>query len=358
MRFPDYSGTGLVNLVSELEGRLGGAPPMPGLDRGDLVPEAAGYVLVLFDGLGTHQLDGSALVEAHRATLTAGFATTTTTSLSTVATGLPPAGHGIIGHLVHLPGVAPVVNTLKWVTPGGQAVEHDYASVLPGPNLWERLAAAGVEPITVQPGSFEGSPLSQMLYRGCRFEAGWTEEELIQATLDLAGPGRFVLTYYPNVDVAAHVHGQASRQYRQALAQAEQIWDRLAARLPEDVGLVGTADHGHVDYGHSGKHLIRDRWFDPLLFFGDSRSLCVSGPEELIRNLAVETGATLVPPAEFRPWLGPGPDHPELESRLPDAVLLAPPGRLLLPRGFDKRLIGYHGGLTHPEVDIPLLTRP
>jgi hypothetical protein len=40
---------------------------------------------------------------------------------------------------------------------------------------------------------------------------------------------------------------------------------------------------------------------------------------------------------------------------MPDAVLLAPPDSVILPRGFDKRLRGYHGGLEPIEVDIPLL---
>jgi hypothetical protein len=40
---------------------------------------------------------------------------------------------------------------------------------------------------------------------------------------------------------------------------------------------------------------------------------------------------------------------------LPDALLLAPEGKVILPRGFDKRLRGYHGGLDEREVRVPLL---
>jgi hypothetical protein len=36
-------------------------------------------------------------------------------------------------------------------------------------------------------------------------------------------------------------------------------------------------------------------------------------------------------------------------------VLLARPGTVILPPGFDRRLVGYHGGLTEEEVAIPLL---
>lgn len=356
---PNYAGSGLVNLVAELETRLTASAPMPVLDSG-VVPEAAGYVLALFDGLGSHQLThpaAGALAEADAAQLTAGFPTTTTTSLATLVTGTPPVVHGLIGHLLRLPGVAESVNVLKWITPAGRPVAHEYETVLPTPNLWERLAAAGVEPITVQPGPFMGTALSRLLYRGCRFEPAWSAEELVSATVELAGPGRLVLTYYPNVDIAAHVSGQGSYAYTGAVEEAAGIWERLALRLPEDVGLIGTADHGHIDYRGTDKHLIRDRKYDPLSFFGDPRSVYVSGPSELIDDLASDTGAASVDPDELLTWLGPGAPHPDLKGRLPDRLLLAPRGRVLLPRPFDKRLIGYHGGLEPAEAEVPLLVR-
>lgn len=355
---PDYAGTGLLNLVAELERRMIGTAPETGLSQP--LPDAVGYVLVLFDGLGAHQLShpgASELAGDHVTDLEAGFPTTTTTSLATLVTGLPPGRHGVIGHLLHLPRLNAVVNTLKWVTPAGRPVPADYASVLPAPNLFERLGRAGVEAITIQPGDFTGSPLSQMLYRGCRFEPAWTIGELVEATLQLAGPGRLLLTYFPGIDVAAHVRGQSSAAYRTALSEAGRIWRRLADGLPSSVGLVGTADHGHLDYADGDKLLIRDPRYDRLRFFGDPRATYVAGPDDLISDLAADTGAGEVAVSELVELLGPPPRHPELPERLPDRLLLAPRGRLLLPRPFDKRLIGYHGGLEPEEARIPLLIR-
>jgi len=34
---------------------------------------------------------------------------------------------------------------------------------------------------------------------------------------------------------------------------------------------------------------------------------------------------------------------------------MAPPGKVLLPPGFDKRLRSYHGGRARDELEIPLL---
>lgn len=362
MTGPSYTGAGLVNLVAELERRLAGTAPLPGLDpdRSAVIPGAATYVLLLIDGLGAHQLSHPAaatLAEHRRSTLQAPFPTTTTVSLATVATGLAPAGHGVIGHLMWLPELGEVVNTLKWVTLRGVHLDHPTRDFLPAPNLWERVGRAGLEAITVQPANFQATPLTRALYRGCRFEPTHDYHELVAATVALASvPGRLVFTYLPNVDYAAHVHGLGSAEYAAELARADTVWSRLAATLPAGATLVGTADHGLIDYPESGKHLVRDPEFRSLVFYGDPRAVMVRGDGRLIEKLAAVTGAEVVAPERALEWWGGGVDrHPELDARAPEAVLLAPRGALILPRGFDRRLVGYHGGLEPAEVEVPLL---
>jgi hypothetical protein len=71
----------------------------------------------------------------------------------------------------------------------------------------------------------------------------------------------------------------------------------------------------------------------------------------VLEELAEKTGAIVTDPLAL---LGPDPS-PATRSRVGDALLLAPPGKVLLPPGFDKRLHGYHGGLARDELEIPLL---
>lgn len=235
---PSYDGGGLVNLVCELERRLTGGAPHPGLDQGEVVPHAAGYVLAVFDGLGAHQLgigEALGLAEASAATLTTVFPSTTTASFATLATGLAPTGHGIIGHIVRLPGIPELVDVLTWATPAGKRVVVDHSAMLPAPNLWERLRSYGIEPIAVQPRRLMSSPLSRMLYRGCRVEPAGSVRQLIDITCELAGSGRLVVPYFPRVDMAGHRRGQNSRAYRRAVSTAARIWEGVSARMPGNV---------------------------------------------------------------------------------------------------------------------------
>jgi hypothetical protein len=352
---PSYEGSGLVNLVSELESRLLGTAQWPGLTDYSLLDDAATYVMVLFDGLGVAQLEHPA-ADTFRASLAAvleaPFPTTTSVSLSTVATALPPSQHGLVAHLSWHPDLHLVVNTLKWVTLTGESVTYDYGSVLPRPNLWERLRARGIEPITVQPGGFEGSPLSRLLYRGARFEGAWDPADLVDATVDLAAvPGRFIFTYVPFVDVAGHVNGQESDEFDQAMRAAATVWEGIAGRLPPDVVMLGTADHGLMEVTEEDKLLIREPEFDGLRFAGDPRGVHVWGNPATIADLAELVGGELVDPTL---WLGPELTE-KARSHLGQQLLVAPPGKVVLPRGFDKRLRCYHGGLMAEEVQIPLL---
>ena len=359
---PDYQGGSLVNLMAELEWRLTGKAPSPRLHMAlaAAVPEARTYIVLLMDGLGTHQLshpDSSSLRDAYHHTLDAPFPTTTTVSLSTVATGLAPLEHGLLGHHIWLPERSIVANSLKWIARGGSPIDIDTTTYLPGPNLWERLAATGVEPITVQPGRFANTPLSRALYRGCRFEPVWDNEELARAIVELACTGpRLIFGYLPEIDFAAHLFGQTSSEYAGALRSVAVTWDAIVNHLPPQVTLIGTADHGHIDYLHEDKFLIDPKMAKGLTLFGDPRALYAKGDRRSIERCREAMPATWFDQPDILNWWGPEASvRPEFAERMPDGVFLADQGRLLIPGHMDKRLIGYHGGLDPRELKIPLL---
>jgi len=266
-------------------------------------------------------------------------------------TGLPPSQHGLVAHLSMFDGE--VVNTLKW-TVDGTPVSFDTNGILPAPNLWERLATSSIEPITVQPGAFLSSPLTRALYRGCRVEPIWSTQELVDATIQLASePGRLIFTYVPNIDFAAHVNGIDSPQYAEAMQLADRMWSSIAVALPTHAVMVGTADHGMLTYAQQAKvHLPRP---SELTYFGDPRGVAVKGPAAVAAHLAESVPGRWMPIDRMVDWWGPEPRHFDLAGRLPDGMLVADPGYVLLPSGMDSRLVGYHGGLDERELKIPLL---
>ncbi len=358
MRPPDYTGGGLVNLVAELERRLAGKAPCPGLysDLAAAVPDAATYLLVLLDGLGDEQLRHPAAAPfavARRGALDAPFPTTTTVSLATIATGLPPVRHGLIAYQLWLPDREQVANTIKWTTLWGDPVGLDFDRFLPRPNLWERVAAAGAEPMVLQPLNFGGTPLSRVLYRGCRVESYHDPGEAVAAALQLTrAPRRLVLLYLPHLDFAAHVWGQESAGYEEALRLIAGVWQAVAAALPPGVVMVGTADHGHADIPKDRQVRIGKADHEGRTFYGDPRVIFVKGEGA---SLAAGLPATWVPLAEMKGWWGPGKPHRAFAGRAPDGALFADPGYALLHRFSDDRLLGQHGGLTEEELRIPLL---
>ncbi|HWL49647.1 MAG TPA: hypothetical protein VNT92_07200, partial [Acidimicrobiia bacterium] len=142
-----------------------------------------------------------------------------------------------------------------------------------------------------------------------------------------------------------------SKEFGEALRLADNLWEEIVSRAPPGVTVLGTADHGLVDYADEDKILIRGKPFQSLRFSGDPRGVHVWGDDSVLASLVEQTGAEGIDAVAL---LGPDPS-PAARGRAGDAMLLAPPGKVLLPPGFDKRLHAYHGGLSAGEIEIPLL---
>ena len=357
IRVPDYFGGGLVNLVAELEHRLAGRAASPRLrpELGALIPSAAAYVVVLFDGLGDGQLGHPAagpLHAARRAALDTSFSTQTSVVTSTLATGLPPARHGLISYLLDLRDVG-VVNTLYWHTTAGAPCPIDPAGFLPAPNLAERLlAATGEAPVVVQPAGFVGSTLDRMLFRSAEV-VGADPGELESAAADAAAPGRLVLVYLPDVDAAAHLAGQRSPEYGAALERAGALWTGLAAALPAYAALIGTADHGHVDVPPEGR--VPLPLPEGITVSGDARVAYLRGDPVTIEAAVAGLPGRWVRVGDAGPLWGPPPYHESFAERVPDGLLFADDGHAWVLPGDDLPMVGHHGGLSEAEVRVPLL---
>jgi hypothetical protein len=116
--------------------------------------------------------------------------------------------------------------------------------------------------------------------------------------------------------------------------------------------MMGTADHGHIDFPKDRQVRIPKSAHEDRTFYGDGRAMFVLGEGA---SLADELPATWFPIEDAADWWGPAPRHPRFDERAPDGVLVADDGYLLLHHHADDRLVGNHGAMTEAERLIPLL---
>jgi Type I phosphodiesterase / nucleotide pyrophosphatase len=373
---PRYGTRSLGELVPSLLSSLG----LAGF-RNPLEIEAASRVcLLLVDGLGWELLRANReaapfLNSIAGEPLTAGFPATTAASISSLATGLPPGEHGLVGYTMALPGYDRAFNTLTWSLYGlGPRVDLRGAVVpeafQPQATLPERSAAAGVVIDYLGPAFHEGSGLTRAVARGERHEAAESLEAIRDAALRrLRGPRTLVHGYYPRLDTAGHVDGVASQAWRDELVAVDRGVRRLAEALPTGTLLVVTGDHGMIDLRASERVDLADH---PELAAG----VAVLAGEARARYIRTVPGATADVVSAWRAVLGDrmwiwtreeaiasgifGPTVGDrVRARIGDVVAAAF-GRVgIVQRDVDPaqaRLNGHHGSLTSAEQLVPLLS--
>jgi hypothetical protein len=210
-------------------------------------------VVVLIDGMGWHLLPELAADAPLLASVLAGgagrldelactFPATTPTSLASLATGVAPGQHGVLGFFLRIPGSDRVLNHIRWRD------DPPPAQWQPVPTWFERLQWAGVGARAVLPAAFAGSGLTEAVYRGARFHAANYDDDYAQLVIDQlnAAPG-LVYAYTAAVDTAAHAFGIGSPEWHAAGAYVDTLLTRMVEALPPDAALLITADHGGLN---------------------------------------------------------------------------------------------------------------
>jgi hypothetical protein len=373
---PRYGTRSLGELVPSLLSSLGVADFANPL----AIEPAARVCLLLVDGLGWELLranPGGApfLNSIAREPLTAGFPATTAASLSSLATGVPPGEHGVVGYTMALPGYDRAFNTLTWSLYGvGPRVdlvtELIPESFQPVPTLAERAGAAGMQIHHLGPAFHEWSGLTRAIGRGERFHAADSLEAVGEGALRLLNaPSTFVFGYHPRLDAAGHVRGVASQEWKDELVAVDRDVRLMAEQLPSDTLLVVTGDHGMVDLRPEQRLDLADH---PDLAAG----VRILGGEARARYVSAEPGATDDVLSAWRSTLGDrmwvwgreeaiatglfGPRVADRARERMGDIVAAAYGRVgIVERNVDPaqaRLNGHHGSLTTAEQLVPLLS--
>lgn len=370
---PDYGGRELGAVLPAALAAVGVPDAVVGRDaESDRellgVPRASHVVVVLLDGLGHQQLDarrGHApfLRTTESGVITAGFPTTTATSLALFGTGRAAGATGMTGYTAHNPRTGAAANLVSW--DGADEPESWQRE----PSLLAAAADAGIAVTTLGKRRFAGSGLTRAALSGGEFVgADPLAHRVDEAIARSRRPGLTYL-YWGEIDAAGHKHGWQSDPWVGALEEADQELRRLRARLARDAAMVVTADHGMVDVTGAPRW---DIGAEPelargvRLVAGEPRALHLH-LDDAAQAAAVadrwsgvlgEHGVPMTRDEAVGAGLfGPLADH--VEERIGD-VVVAMTGRATV---VDSRtqsaqalgLVGVHGSLTDEELQVPLL---
>ena len=374
---PKYGEASLAEVVPSLMAAAG----LPGFLNTLQVEAAPAVCLVVLDGLGWVQLQeygaevpflGTAMEEGRA--LTAGFPSTTATSLASLGTGLPPGEHGLVGLSVRMADRNEPMNLLRWEVYGGGGGadlrdEVPPEQFQPSPTVLERAEAGGSSVTLVGPPENVGSGLTRAILRGGRYAPATTLDELVQTTAEAVGsaPRTPVFAYHPFLDTIGHIRGVGTDEWVSYLRHVSDALEELLGRLPSGALMAITADHGMVNVEDRARVDLGD---EPEFTKGVS---LVAG-EPRARHIYVEEGSLGDVEARWRQRLGDlawvlsadeaidrglfGPVRDFVRPRIGDLVVAARGTAGVFQRHVEPvlaGLIGHHGSLTPAEQLVPFL---
>jgi hypothetical protein len=357
-RAPDYGGACVSNVVPALLRPPQVCPEWLPADA----HRAEQVVLLVLDGLGWEQVQERARVAPTITGMSGGpictvVPTTTATGLTSIAVGVPPGEHGVMGYRIATHGS--ILNVLRWRTGDGDARR----SVVPA--AFQPIEPfLGQRPPVVTRADFTESGFTQAHLRGTQWHPWRVPSTLVAEVVLLIRAGEpFVYAYYDGIDKVAHDNGLAIH-YEAELRFVDRLVASLLDLLPDGTVLVVTADHGQVQTGdavvspdpavleltasQSGE--ARFRWLHARP--GRAEELLARAEECHGEQAWVFDADTLVADG----WFGPVVRSPA-RMRLGDVALVAK-GNIAFDDPADTGpvpLIGRHGSVTDAELLVPLV---
>jgi hypothetical protein len=329
------------------------------------------YLLILVDGLGVSNIKSAGghasflnqKLKSSR-TLFSGFPATTTSSLTSLATGAPNGSHSVLGHRVYDRKLERNINFLNDL--GAELAPRKYQ---PLETISEKADAEGVIVSTIGPAEYKGSGFTMATMPNAKYVTAMTfQERFVAARNALATPNSLTYLYFPELDQLAHRFGVNSTQWLNSIEELDSELSKFAGSLNSSAGVILTADHGVIDVA-SDRHVYLDEYdcFDDLeqiggdprvgfLYFAEGVNI-----DEKRGQISVAIGAVcdVATCSELvdAGWLAPLSEQSKLLE--PDLVVLPKSDRVVYHRGFAKArsllMVGQHGGMTQAEWEVPLL---
>jgi hypothetical protein len=374
---PDDSSPTSVHLARALA-RLNGVREVRFQEHERRLAEAIGeadhFVFLLVDGLGMNLIEalpGRSFLRRHlRMTLRSVFPSSTAPGITSLATGLWPAEHGVPSWFIYLREAdvtaisLPFIDRFSRRSLEGEGVRPEWLySAAPLIGSYRRDAEL------IMPASVADSVYTRYIAGRRPIHPRGALAGAVDAVLERlqAAPGQtFTYVYHAAVDAAQHDRGPESAQTAAAVREVERELTRLRDESGPQVRIIVTADHG--------------------LFLVPERDRLTMGPEDELLELLVcpPTGEGRLPifhvlegrGEDFRDaferrykgrfllldrqdvddlrLFGPAPVSPQTRERTGDFMAL-PMADETLVYAPSTPMAGHHGGLSPAEVAVPLI---
>jgi hypothetical protein len=406
---PLYASYCFANLPRTIQFLLTGegASALPKDVFGTLPQRYRRAILFFIDGFGWRFLQRSLdrypllqtiLNEGVISQLTAQFPSTTAAHTTTIHTGLPVGQSGVYEWFYYEPLVDEIIAPLLFSYAGEMTRDTlmqsgiPAAAFFPRQTFYQELQRYGVHSYIFQHRAYTPSTFSNIVFRGAEVSAFDTLAQALDEMRDLLLSARgqeevpaYYLLYFDQVDAAGHRFGAESREVAEAIEHfwttLERLFFRpLEGKLPETL-LLFTADHGMVSVDPATTFYVNvqlptivplmrtNRQGKPLAVGGSARDVFLYVKEEAVEEVinllqtALGERAAVYRTQELiaAGFFGREAPAPVFLQRVGNVVILphAQESVWWFEKGrFEMRFRGLHGGLTHEEMEIPLLLLP
>jgi hypothetical protein len=335
------------------------------------LPKRKSYLVILVDGLGVSNIKSagghaSFLNQKLKSSksLFSGFPATTTSSLTSLATGKSNGAHAVLGHRVYDRPLRRNINFLNDLGPDLDPRKYQDLETIS-----ERAAREDVLVSTIGPTEYDRSGFTMATMPNAKYIAASTfGERFMAAQRALAVPNSLTYLYFPELDQLAHRFGSSSTNWVNAIEELDAELAKFSRAVSSNSGVVLTADHGIIDVS-SDKHIYLDEYecFDDLeQIGGDPRVSFLYFPiginlvqkrEEIESSIGGICQVATVTELVESGWLEKL--SIQAASVAPDLVLLPNSDRVAYHRSFAKArsllMVGQHGGMMQAEWEVPLI---
>jgi hypothetical protein len=330
----------------------------------------------LVDGLGLNaveRLPEASFLRSHVVLeMRALFPTSTAPVLTSLATGLWPAAHGVTGWWSYLPAYGLTATVLPFIERFGKRPLAEFgvegSDVFLRPSLLPRYQRA---PRSYFPSYIAGSVYTRYS-TGDTASAGYdgiaSAVDGVIGRVQAATEPTYTYLYLPQFDAAEHEHGPYGSKPARVLRRLDAALARLAAALPAGARIVLSADHGQIATPRSS--VVELQPDDPLMATlvappdGDGRAprfhLQPGARAEFEAQFRARFGEPFalvtIEEAEALSLFGPLGIAPDVRDRFGDLQAIPLDDTLLIyGNTAEEWLPGNHGGMSPEEMRIPLI---